>query len=392
MRARHKGSLTESQLPYLLDISHQAVAAIAPSSCPFCDEWEAILLRLNLDEGSENQEKLVVTPKQYREHVAAHMEQLALFALPRGRIDADEDVDSTGANPGAESGFPANEDFSDPSADLQTDPPLHVHAYQGNGAEVIRRLKAGENVNASGRTWGSALGASVAGEQPAVAKLLVNHGADIYMRCHDFETAIDAAQGVENDDIREILLDAIAIEERAEDHAAVKRLFEGAVVSINRTSALYQESSYPPAEWAVHLQVADEILRAFGSGIQECALRIDVNSRTHNRSLETGQRSVQTIISTVPVLCDFLRLFLHNFVVDRHHQISDVDEYTSEERSFWSQVDGIFEIEVETNAKQQNLQYFMEDCTQFAEWLAELIGGYVIIASLRSPPTHGSSF
>lgn len=368
MRTRHEGNFTEIHLPYLLDISHRPVEAIAPSSCPFCDEWETNLVKLNREDGGE---KVLVTPKQYREHVAVHMEQLALFTLPRGRIDADEDVDSTGANPGAESSLEVDDDFFDASITIKLDPALHVDAFEGKGVEVLRRLKAGEDVNASGRTWGSALGAAVAGEQPAVAKLLLDHGADVYMRCHTFETAVDASLGIKNDTLRQILLESKAIEERAEYYAAFKRQLEEAAETVDQTCTFANEFVVPSVQ-NEHIMIAEETFRALSKGVRSCASLIDINSKIRKRGLDTGRQTLHMVTATTSILCDYFRLLVQSFGIHERDYEPDRHDYTNEDYAFWSNLDNIFQAKVETVGIDNARDFidFVDHCTLTFESLS----------------------
>ncbi|KAI1418944.1 hypothetical protein F5Y12DRAFT_721373 [Xylaria sp. FL1777] len=79
------------------DASQRAVSEISAADCPFCDDWEDMLRQNVSGERSNNSlvqldNPIFVSPHTFRRHVAHHMEQLALFALPRGLgIDRDED-------------------------------------------------------------------------------------------------------------------------------------------------------------------------------------------------------------------------------------------------------------------------------------------------------------
>lgn len=79
-------------------MSQQPVVNISPAECPFCDDWEKRLRDVN--KHIPLSETLVVTPSQFKHHVGAHMEQLALFAIPRGSSEEGE-ADSGSAAPEA---------------------------------------------------------------------------------------------------------------------------------------------------------------------------------------------------------------------------------------------------------------------------------------------------
>ena len=80
MRARHPQLSSSAQLQVLLHASRQVVDRIPAADCLLCD-WESILEKNNT--ATSPNETLVVTLDQFRRHVGSHMEQLALFALPR---------------------------------------------------------------------------------------------------------------------------------------------------------------------------------------------------------------------------------------------------------------------------------------------------------------------
>ncbi|EPE25518.1 hypothetical protein GLAREA_01430 [Glarea lozoyensis ATCC 20868] len=88
LRCEHESRLGEdaaAHLPTILDMSQQSLSTKIPPECPLCNDWEQALRESNpqLLPG----EQFCVTPEQYVKHVGAHMEQLALFAIPRGCTD-----------------------------------------------------------------------------------------------------------------------------------------------------------------------------------------------------------------------------------------------------------------------------------------------------------------
>lgn len=80
MRHQHAQFSSPTQLPALLKASRQSVDRIPATACPLC-HWDVTLRDLNKHTSADG--TLVVTPEQFRKHLGAHMEQLALFALPR---------------------------------------------------------------------------------------------------------------------------------------------------------------------------------------------------------------------------------------------------------------------------------------------------------------------
>ena len=87
----HPNLSSSIQLPSVLQASRERPDRITAADCLFCD-WEVILKDFNSHTAVD--EMLVVTPEQFRRHLGSHMEQLALFALPRSYKDEDVDAAS----------------------------------------------------------------------------------------------------------------------------------------------------------------------------------------------------------------------------------------------------------------------------------------------------------
>ena len=172
LQNRHAQKFIEEQLPALGATCQQSVDKISPRACPFCDEWFVKLRDANPNLAGET---LVVTPVQFQHHVASHMEQLALFALPKDHGDA---VESTGVAGGADNRSDS-ELGSKASYECHNNPPLHIAAYEGLEAEVLQLLKDGAKVNAPGHTWGNVLQAAVVGGHVSIVQLLLEYGAEV---------------------------------------------------------------------------------------------------------------------------------------------------------------------------------------------------------------------
>ena len=84
---RHHELCSASQLHSLLELSRQPPEYIEAKDCPFCDDFDA---RLRSANGIEASKPVFISPTQFSRHVASHMEQLALFAIPRGYLETDE--------------------------------------------------------------------------------------------------------------------------------------------------------------------------------------------------------------------------------------------------------------------------------------------------------------
>ena len=168
--SRHAQKFPHDHLRALTETCQQSVNRIPPQDCPFCDEW-AIKLR-DINPGM-SEDSMVVTPAQFQHHVGSHMEQLALFALPKDHGDA---ADSTGVAAGQ--GESSDSEFgSQASYELRDNPPLHVAAFEGLEAEVLYLLQDGALIDSWGETWGDALTAAVAGRHPSMVQLLLDYGA-----------------------------------------------------------------------------------------------------------------------------------------------------------------------------------------------------------------------
>ena len=83
MRLQHSGTFLESQLPALIARSGRPLERIPASACPLCD-YEAIL-KNKLDINS-NQDPITVKVSAFRNHLGRHLEQLALFVLPKQEV------------------------------------------------------------------------------------------------------------------------------------------------------------------------------------------------------------------------------------------------------------------------------------------------------------------
>lgn len=93
MGTEHPGTFLDNQLAALATRSARPLHRICASACPLCD-YEAILRRkLNpsVDEGP-----ITVPIRTFRNHLGRHLEQLALFVLPKQDLaEQDDDVGDT---------------------------------------------------------------------------------------------------------------------------------------------------------------------------------------------------------------------------------------------------------------------------------------------------------
>ncbi|KAH8805202.1 hypothetical protein F5884DRAFT_885273 [Xylogone sp. PMI_703] len=178
VRKLHADKFTDDQLSALAKVCQQPMEKFSPSACPFCDGWEDKLRELNKHMSAND--ILVVTPQQFHHHVGSHMEQLALFAIPRGYKE-DEDAGSSRAAPGHGSDDSSDRSFIRPDYEDEDNPRLHVAAFEGLKDEVKALLEENsaqigldptQSIQfEAGSTWGSALSAAAAGGHVDIADL-----------------------------------------------------------------------------------------------------------------------------------------------------------------------------------------------------------------------------
>ena len=202
LHIHHPQKFIKEQLSALGATCQQSVDKISPQACPFCEEWFVKLRDANPNLAGGT---LVVTPAQFQHHVGSHMEQLALFALPKDRGDAVESTDvAGGADNTADS-----ELGSKASYECHKNPPLHIAAYEGLEDEVSRLLEDGARVDAPGETWGNVLQAAVVGGHVSIVQLLLDYGADVTLYGGPYgQYSLHTAMQSGNREIGRLLLEA----------------------------------------------------------------------------------------------------------------------------------------------------------------------------------------
>jgi hypothetical protein len=165
LRKNHADTFIEDQLSDLIKVCQKPVDKLLPSACPFCDEWEDRLREINKHMSPD--ETLVVTPQQFRHHVGSHMEQLALFAIPRGYKE-DGDAGSSRAAPGHGSDTSSERSLVRVDYEEGDNPRLHVLAFEGLLDEVkslrdetIHTPIFQNKLLEEGSTWGSGMNTSL---------------------------------------------------------------------------------------------------------------------------------------------------------------------------------------------------------------------------------------
>jgi len=203
LAGRHAQLFSKDHLEPLTEACKNSVDKFSPHACPFCEEWST-----NLDYANPGQTNLVVTLAQFQHHVGSHMEQLALFALPRNL-----DKEDTSAN--AVAGHDCHSEFdlgSQASYDGQENPPLHIAAYEGLEEEILQLLQDGSDIDAPGQTWGNVLTAAIIGGQTSIVRLLLDHAAKVDGHAGPFGLPLQAATQKGDDVSIQLLRDAGAVD------------------------------------------------------------------------------------------------------------------------------------------------------------------------------------
>ena len=245
LQNHHAQKFIKEQLSALSTTCQQSVDKILPQACPFCDEWYVKLRDANPDLAGET---LVVTPAQFQHHVGSHMEQLALFALPKDHGDV---VESTGVADGADNRADS-ELGSKASYECHENPPLHIAAYEGLEDEVAQLLKDGAKVNAPGETWGNVLQAAVVGGHVSIVQLLLEYGAEVTLYGGPYgQYSLYTAMRSGNNEIVRLLLEArektefrsnVEVKRIYSDHEGEKQ--EALEITENRDISLDLETRY----------------------------------------------------------------------------------------------------------------------------------------------------
>ncbi|KAF2661221.1 ankyrin [Lophiostoma macrostomum CBS 122681] len=98
MHEQHEDSVKSGELRPLVRQSSHRAQRIPASCCPLCD-YDAILRsRLDLN---NNHDSIMIKPEQLRSHLGRHLEQLAIFVLPKSALmhDRTYDEDGEGSDP-----------------------------------------------------------------------------------------------------------------------------------------------------------------------------------------------------------------------------------------------------------------------------------------------------
>ena len=306
----------------LLKTSEQAVSTIKSTLCPFCNP-------------SVEDEDLPLDVFSFKIHVGRHMQQLALFALPRV---SDVGEDSWESDKAALITPDALDDVQQDSAlkgREPVDPPMHRAAYDGNGVEIVRMLKAGINIDATGSTWGSVLGAAIAGGHPAVVKLLVDSGADLYLPCrtsdNESTTAVKAAAAKRSTTIHEMLLRAENRIQRPLIYGELTWRLESIATKLDTVASLYdQDWRHAPKTSKIIMPVDEEIgimterVSHLSECLRELGALLDPESDTAAANLKNIIRPFHSYLNGLEICHDIIDFIVQHCSID----ITDLGQIT----------------------------------------------------------------
>lgn len=90
------GEFESDQLERFGDVGRDTSATLRAKDCPFCDDWSELIAK-KLPPGTNTQPEggFVVSTNRFKKHVAMHLEQLAIFALPRHEHEAGDGEDES---------------------------------------------------------------------------------------------------------------------------------------------------------------------------------------------------------------------------------------------------------------------------------------------------------
>jgi tetratricopeptide (TPR) repeat protein len=115
------------------DLARKPLAQIPASDCPCCSDWvDRLKERITQTSGSASNEILAVTPTVFKRHLAGHLEQLALFAVPVGAATDDDN----NSNAAMEEGKSKRTDASQLST-------LTFASFRGDLEDAISETKVG---------------------------------------------------------------------------------------------------------------------------------------------------------------------------------------------------------------------------------------------------------
>lgn len=364
LKGQHEQLIENTHISTLLKTSEQAVKTIKPSSCPFC----------NPEVGDEN---LPIDAFRFKIHVARHMQQLALFALPRVSDIGEESWESDKAAVLNPETVDEVEQGSAQQSTEPSDPPMHLAAYEGNGVEIMRMLRGGNNIDAAGSTWGTVMGAAIAGGHPAVVKLLVDSGVDLHLPCKlngkESTTVLQAAAAKANPSIEEILGYAVSRINRLSVYSELTWKLEIVATKLETLQSRYERfSTHDLYSNNVMIRAGYEHMEFFASQssrlgryLRTIGTNLDSESDKADASLKNVFPYIHLFLNGLEVFHDLVDFLLDYFYVDTtesgplslaaHHCISH------------------FNDSIIQTIRTKDITDFLHECESIADSLSRLI-------------------
>lgn len=149
----HSDLVEDSQTSQFAALCEMAPDVINPNDCPLCEDWglaiRARQTHINF-EGSVTD--LVVTPARYARHVGNHLEQIALFALPRQQVEEDLSRDGSAVAAAGQDSEASNDTASDAEASSDEEEETSTVDASANpqdhsGASIISGDPAGKSTS-----------------------------------------------------------------------------------------------------------------------------------------------------------------------------------------------------------------------------------------------------